>query len=47
VATLIDGLESAGTHRTVVDASGWASGVYLFALETEASTVTRKMIVLK
>jgi hypothetical protein len=47
VATLIDGLESAGTHRTVVDASGWASGVYMYALETEASTVTKKMIVLK
>ena len=47
VATLVDGIESAGVHQAAVDATGWASGVYMYALQTEASTVTRKMIVLK
>ncbi|MEX1055069.1 MAG: T9SS type A sorting domain-containing protein, partial [Rhodothermales bacterium] len=47
VATLVDGLKSAGAHQAAVDATGWASGVYMYAIETEASTVTRKMIVLK
>ncbi len=47
VATLVDGLRSAGAHETRIDATGWASGVYVYALETEARTLTQRMVVLK
>ena len=47
VATLVDGIQPAGTYETRLDASGWASGVYVYVLETGAQTLTRRMVVLK
>lgn len=47
VATLVDGMQNAGTHEARVDAAGWASGVYVYALETDSRTLTQRMIVLK
>ena len=47
VATLVDGIQPAGTYETRLDASGWASGVYVYVLETGTQTLTRRMVVLK
>ena len=47
MATLVDGLRPAGEHEVRLDASGWASGVYVYVLETGAHTLTRHMVLLK
>ncbi len=47
VATVLDGLMSAGAHLTPFDASHLSSGLYLYRLETPAGTVSRTMTVLK
>jgi hypothetical protein len=44
VATLVDGVESAGSHRIDFNASNLPSGVYLCKLRTEAGTEMRKML---
>jgi hypothetical protein len=47
VATLADGWREAGTHQATFDGSNLASGVYLYALQTEDETITGKMMLLK
>lgn len=47
VATVVNGMLGAGSHRVVFDGAGLASGVYFYTLETEGLTATRKMILLK
>ncbi|MXW63869.1 MAG: T9SS type A sorting domain-containing protein [Bacteroidetes bacterium SB0662_bin_6] len=47
MATLVDGLRPAGEHEVRLDASGWASGVYVYVLETGKHTLTRHMVLLK
>lgn len=47
VATIVDGVQSAGEHTRRVDAAAWSSGVYFYTLETDGRSVTRQMIVLK
>ena len=51
VALLINGTMPAGTHRISWDASGYASGVYLYRLQASSSdggfVRTRKMLLLK
>ena len=47
MATLADGLRPAGEHEVRLDASGWASGVYVYVLETGAHMLTRHMVLLK
>lgn len=47
MATLVDGLHPAGEHEVRLDASGWASGVYVYVLETGAHMLTRHMVLLK
>jgi len=49
VATLLDQqLQSAGIHSVQFDASGLASGVYLYTLESESSVLlTRRMLLVK
>jgi hypothetical protein len=44
VATLVDGVESAGSHRVEFNAADLPSGVYLCKLRTEAGTEMRKML---
>ncbi|MBL0176098.1 MAG: T9SS type A sorting domain-containing protein [Ignavibacteria bacterium] len=45
VATLSEGLQAAGSHSAELDAAGLPEGVYLYRLEAEGETVTRRMIV--
>lgn len=47
VAVLADGHQARGRHEITFDASQLGAGVYLYALETETSIRTRRMIVLK
>ncbi|TVQ69473.1 MAG: T9SS C-terminal target domain-containing protein [Balneolaceae bacterium] len=47
VATLASGSMEAGTHSAVFDASGLASGVYLYRLSSPAQSLTGKMVLTK
>ena len=47
VATLVDGLQEAGTWAVPWDATGIASGVYFYRLSTDGATATRRMVILK
>ncbi|QXD16622.1 T9SS type A sorting domain-containing protein [Rhodocaloribacter litoris] len=47
VATLVDGLRPAGRHEVVFDATGRASGLYVYRLETPAQVLTRTMVLLR
>ncbi len=52
VAVLVDALQPAGAHSAVFNGAGFASGVYVYRLESEFSpgysqTVVRKMLLVK
>jgi hypothetical protein len=47
VATLVNGEMDAGNHNVTFDASGLASGVYLYRLQAGAFVETRKLILLR
>ncbi|MEM6645412.1 MAG: T9SS type A sorting domain-containing protein [Bacteroidota bacterium] len=47
IATLTDGTLAAGRHQVAVDATEWASGVYLYVLQTPSARVTQTMHLLK
>ncbi len=47
VATLVDGPTTAGRHEVSVDASGWASGLYVYTLRAGGEIVTRNMVLLR
>lgn len=47
VVTLVEGAHTAGTYEVQVDASNWASGMYVYVLEAGGKTHTRKMMLLK
>ena len=47
VATLVNEKQAPGTHEITWDATGFASGVYLYQLTTGSGTQTRKMILAK
>ena len=47
VATLAEGLRPAGRHEVRFDASGRASGLYFYTLETADRKLTRTMLLLK
>lgn len=47
VATLVDGLVAGGEHQIVFDASGLASGVYVYTLASEGRSESRKLVLMK
>lgn len=47
VATLADGVWSAGRHDVVFDASGMTSGLYLYRLQVGQTSITRSMMLVK
>jgi hypothetical protein len=47
VMTLVDGTLEAGSHRTVVDASRLAAGVFFYRLTAADRSMTKKMVVLR
>jgi flagellar hook assembly protein FlgD len=47
VATLVSGKKSAGSHEVEWDASGFASGVYYYGLESENFRALKKMILVR
>ena len=47
VATLVNGVESAGYHTVQFDASRLSSGIYLYRLETSSSTIIKQMVLIK
>lgn len=47
VATLVNQNQNSGRHQVTFDASGLASGMYIYRLQTESFTATQKMILLK
>ena len=47
VADLVDGLIEQGSHVVLFDGSHLASGVYLYRLETEGSTQTKQLSLIK
>jgi hypothetical protein len=46
-ATLFEGKLQKGLHSYIFKADGLTAGVYFYRLETEKSSVTKKMILLK
>ncbi len=47
VATLVDEVRDAGAYEAVFDASGFASGVYFYKLESGSFVQTKKMLILQ
>jgi len=47
VATLVNGVKEAGRHQVVFDASGMSSGLYLYLIQVNGFTASRRMLVLK
>lgn len=47
VATLVDGVQAAGSHKVAFGAKDMTSGVYFYKLFTEKNVETRKMTLLK
>jgi hypothetical protein len=47
VATLVEGLQEAGTHQVTFDGSHLPSGLYLYRLTAGQNTATGKMVLLK
>ena len=47
VATLVDGMVAGGEHQIVFDASGLASGVYVYTLASEGRSESRKLVLMK
>ncbi|MCX6639142.1 MAG: M20/M25/M40 family metallo-hydrolase [bacterium] len=47
VAKLVNGVREAGAHSVTFDATGLASGVYLYKLEAGDYTATNKMVLMK
>jgi hypothetical protein len=47
VAVLAEGVQEAGTHDVVFDASGYPSGVYFYRIEAGAFSAARKLVLMK
>jgi trimeric autotransporter adhesin len=47
VRTLVDGVQTAGTHSVLFDVQDLPNGTYMYRLEAEGKTITRMMTLLK
>jgi hypothetical protein len=47
VAVLINGMRDAGSHSVTFDATGLASGIYLYKLEASEYSSVQKMVLMK
>ncbi len=47
VATLVNGVKSANTYNVQFDASGLASGIYIYQLKTGNNILSKKMVLMK
>ncbi|MCX6640915.1 MAG: C25 family cysteine peptidase [bacterium] len=47
VATLVNGMRDAGIHNVTFDATGLASGIYLYRIEAGSFTAIHKMVLMK
>ena len=47
VATLVDGVQPAGNYTLDFDGNGLASGVYIYRLQADGRSLSRKMVLLK
>ncbi|MGE5398844.1 MAG: T9SS type A sorting domain-containing protein [Ignavibacteriales bacterium] len=47
VSTLVNGMQSKGTHSVKFDGSGLASGVYMYRLQAEKFVETKKLLLFK
>ena len=47
VATLVNEIKTPGLHTVMFDGTNLASGIYVYRLEAGATSISRKMILLK
>jgi endoglucanase len=47
ISVLVDKFMTAGNHQVTFNATGLASGIYVYRLATDEHTITKKMLVLK
>jgi hypothetical protein len=47
VATLFNGVQQAGNHTVVFDATGYPSGVYFYRLQAGNVSITKKLVLMK
>jgi PKD repeat protein len=47
VATLVSNHQSAGSHRVTWNAAGYASGVYVYRLQTDGVVQSRRLLIVK
>jgi len=47
VTTLVNGVMSAGEHTVSFNASGLASGTYIYSLTSGSNSISKKMVLMK
>jgi endoglucanase len=47
ISTLVEGMKSAGNHTVTFDASQLSSGIYIYKIQSEGFTSTKKMMLIK
>jgi hypothetical protein len=47
IKDLINKRQNAGTYEVIFDAEGLSSGIYLYRLQTDKSSITKKLIYIK